>query len=271
MLQLLDTVEHFKKNQVIHGDLILANILIAQDMTLQVGDFGIANELPPGQDYISTFYGTPECMAPETLDGEHSYEADMWALGIIIKIRDSDFSFPAEATISSQAKELIKLILQTDPEKRPDFNQMQSHPFFQGYTPSSLSLLALQNNPQLSSAEKVTAKRSLDADGSEYPYHTTYPFISHKKPKFDACNSSKSLPFLPKSLVLEKPKHGHPRPSAQNKTANPLSQVALPAHPPIRIACPSPVEEATIIKSTSSQGPEPVPARRYNLQSYCKQ
>ncbi|KAJ9069113.1 Cell cycle serine/threonine-protein kinase cdc5/MSD2 [Entomophthora muscae] len=117
MLQLLDTVEHFKENRVIHGDLTLANILIAQDMTLQVGDFGIANELPPGQDYISTFYGTPECMAPGTLDGEHSYEADMWALGIIIKIRDSDFSFPAEATISSQAKELIKLILQTDPEK----------------------------------------------------------------------------------------------------------------------------------------------------------
>ncbi|KAJ9080165.1 Serine/threonine-protein kinase plk1 [Entomophthora muscae] len=225
-------------------------------MTLRVGDFGIANELPPGQDYISTFYGTPECMAPETLDGEHSYEADMWALGIIMyylligtlpfkvkysisdtfaKICDSDFSFPAEATISSQAKELIKLILQTDP----------------GYTPSSLSLLALQNNPQLSSVEKVTAKRSLDADGSEYSYHTTYPFISHKKLKFDA--------------VLENPKHGHPRLSAQNKTANPLSQVALPALPPIRITCPSPVEEATIIKSTPSQGPEPVPSRRYNL------
>ncbi|KAJ9079123.1 hypothetical protein DSO57_1038769 [Entomophthora muscae] len=113
---------------------------------------------------------------------------------------------------------------------------MQSHPFFQGYTPSSLSLLALQNNPQLPSVEKVTAKRSFDADGSDYSYHTTYPFISHKKPKFDA--------------VLEKPKHGHPRPSAQNKTANPLSQIALPAQPPIRIAWPSPVEEATIIKST---------------------
>ncbi|KAJ9069114.1 hypothetical protein DSO57_1021899 [Entomophthora muscae] len=147
---------------------------------------------------------------------------------------------------------------------------MRSHPFFQGYTPSSLSLLALPNNPQLPSVEKVTAKRSLDADGSEYSYHTTYPFISHKKPKFDAGNSSKSLTFLPKSFVLEKPKHGHPRSSAQNKTANPLSQVALPAQSPIRTACPSPLEEATIIKSTPSQGPEPMPSRRYNLRSYCK-
>ncbi|KAJ9079124.1 Cell cycle serine/threonine-protein kinase cdc5/MSD2 [Entomophthora muscae] len=40
MLQLLDTVEHFKENRVIHGDLTLANILIARDMTLQARDFG---------------------------------------------------------------------------------------------------------------------------------------------------------------------------------------------------------------------------------------
>ncbi|KAJ9064781.1 Cell cycle serine/threonine-protein kinase cdc5/MSD2 [Entomophthora muscae] len=42
MLQLLSAVEYFMKRNMIHRDLKLANIFVAEDMTLRIGDFGLA-------------------------------------------------------------------------------------------------------------------------------------------------------------------------------------------------------------------------------------
>ncbi|KAJ9064978.1 Serine/threonine-protein kinase plk1 [Entomophthora muscae] len=84
MLQILKAVAHLKKNQIIHRDLKLANIFIAEDMTLKIGDFGLAGK-PDSRDDRTIWCGTLNYIAPEVLDQEvHSYEVDMWALGIIM-------------------------------------------------------------------------------------------------------------------------------------------------------------------------------------------
>lgn len=84
-LQLLSAIEYFMQSSVIHRDLKLANVFIMDDMTLRIGDFGLAGRLEPGQDRKKTRCGTPNYTAPEVLDKDgHSYEVDMWALGVIM-------------------------------------------------------------------------------------------------------------------------------------------------------------------------------------------
>jgi polo-like kinase 1 len=106
-------------------------------MEIKIGDFGLATKLEFEGERKRTICGTPNYIAPEVLEGKagHSFEVDIWSLGVIIytliigkppfetndvkttyrKIRMNQYSFPTEATISEQAKDLIQKILNTDP------------------------------------------------------------------------------------------------------------------------------------------------------------
>ena len=54
-------------------------------MELKIGDFGLATKLDYDGEKKKTVCGTPNYIAPEVLDGGgHSYEVDIWAIGIII-------------------------------------------------------------------------------------------------------------------------------------------------------------------------------------------
>ena len=86
------------------------------------------------------------------MDGEkgHSYEVDIWALGVIIytliigkppfeakdvktiykRIKMNAWAFPENAKISEAAKDLISQILVLDPLKRPSLDQILTHDFF---------------------------------------------------------------------------------------------------------------------------------------------
>ncbi|KAI0230610.1 Cell cycle serine/threonine-protein kinase cdc5/MSD2 [Massospora cicadina] len=174
LLQLLSAIEYLMTCHVIHRDLKLANIFIAEDMTLRIGDFGLAGMLLEGQDRKTTRCGTPNYTAPEVLDQDgHSYEVDMWALGIItytlligvppfqtkgglkeiyLKIRTVDLHFPAEPKISEEAKDIVTMILRANPNERPNFQQVRDHPFFRAHTLTSLPekpLNLCQSSPTL--------------------------------------------------------------------------------------------------------------------------
>jgi serine/threonine protein kinase len=62
------------------------NILLGTKLEVKIADFGLAAKLKFIGERRSTICGTPNFMAPEQLDKKkgHSYEADVWALGIII-------------------------------------------------------------------------------------------------------------------------------------------------------------------------------------------
>ena len=173
IVQLVKALKYLHSHKVIHRDLKLGNLFLTDKMELKVGDFGLATKLDFEGERKRTVCGTPNYIAPEILEVKngHSFEVDIWSLGVIIytliigrppfetrdvkttyqKIKENKYSFPEQAIISEQAKNLISQILVLDPSKRPTLDKILSHEFFnQGTIPKLLPLSTLENVPSLS-------------------------------------------------------------------------------------------------------------------------
>lgn len=120
-------------------------------MEVKIGDFGLATKLEFDGERKRTICGTPNYIAPEVLEGKqgHSYEVDVWSLGVIIytliigkppfetsdvkttykRIRMNAYSFPENVPISDAARDLITKILNNDPSKRPNMDEILNHEF----------------------------------------------------------------------------------------------------------------------------------------------
>jgi serine/threonine protein kinase len=75
-------IDHAHKNKIIHRDLRPSNIIISEDGTAKITDFGTSawlNSVP----YASTRIGSPPYMAPEQFLGKASYASDIYSLGCI--------------------------------------------------------------------------------------------------------------------------------------------------------------------------------------------
>jgi len=151
VIQIVEALKYLHSNRIIHRDLKLGNMFLNDKMQIKLGDFGLATKLEFDGEKKRTVCGTPNYIAPEILDGNvgHSYQVDVWALGVIIytliigkppfettdikltykKIKECDFSFPDGAVISESAKDMISKILVFQPEKRLTLDEILVHPF----------------------------------------------------------------------------------------------------------------------------------------------
>jgi len=151
LLQVLDALKYMHSHRIIHRDLKLGNLFLTEKMEIKVGDFGLATKLEFEGERKRTVCGTPNYIAPEILEGKngHSYEVDIWSVGVILftivigkppfetsdvkatykKIKANSYSFPENCTISTECKNLIKAILNSDPSKRPKIEEIEKHPF----------------------------------------------------------------------------------------------------------------------------------------------
>ena len=172
--QIIQALIYLHSHRVIHRNLNLTNLLLADKMELKVGDFSIATELYYEGERKRTVCGTPDYIAPEILDVEkgHFYEVDIWSLGVVIytlligkppfeskdtkttykRIIKNAYTFPENAKLSEAAKDLIRQILVLDPSKRPCLEQILAHDFFhQGNSiPKLLPTSTLACTPSLS-------------------------------------------------------------------------------------------------------------------------
>ena len=152
LVQIIAAVKYLHAHRVIHRDLKLGNLFLTDKMELKIGDFGLATKLEFEGDRKRTICGTPNYIAPEILDGKqgHSYEVDVWALGVIIytliigkppfetsdvkttyrKIKMNAYTFPENVPISEPGKSLITKIFNLDPSKRPTLQEILEHGFF---------------------------------------------------------------------------------------------------------------------------------------------
>lgn len=82
-------LEHAHKNNVIHRDIKPENIMVAEDGTPKITDFGLARHLSPEEIRLTqpnTIMGTPLYMSPEQADGCCNISAltDVYSLGVVL-------------------------------------------------------------------------------------------------------------------------------------------------------------------------------------------
>ncbi|NXI63780.1 PASK kinase, partial [Anseranas semipalmata] len=83
--QIVSAVGYLHCRNILHRDIKDENIVIAEDFTIKLVDFGSAAYLEPGKLFY-TFCGTIEYCSPEVLSGQpyHGPELEMWSLGVTL-------------------------------------------------------------------------------------------------------------------------------------------------------------------------------------------
>lgn len=126
------------------------NLLLDNDKNIKIVDFGLSNLYKPGE-MLKTACGSPCYAAPEMIAGKHYHgvQVDIWSSGIILfacicgylpfedqntgvlykKILSGEFSTPNY--ISSEAKDFLRCVLNTNPDKRYTIEMIRNHPWYQ--------------------------------------------------------------------------------------------------------------------------------------------
>jgi polo-like kinase 1 len=164
--QIVEGTVYMHSQNVIHRDLKLGNLFLDRDLTVKIGDFGLATTVEYEGERKKTLCGTPNYIAPEILDrksGGHSFEVDVWSIGCIMytllfgrppfetsnidstyqRIRKNEYRMSSSVNVSEPARNLIRWMLAASPRDRPTVEQILTHEFFDGYTPLTLPRSAL--------------------------------------------------------------------------------------------------------------------------------
>lgn len=147
--QLIEAVEYIHNNKIAHRDLKPENLLLKQNKSIKIIDFGLSNH-NDGKNLLSTKCGSPSYASPEILRGYKydGFKTDIWSCGIILfamlcgflpfegkdnnilfqNIINGKINYPD--TLSINAKQIIKQMLKSNPEERISISKIKKTPFY---------------------------------------------------------------------------------------------------------------------------------------------
>ncbi|KAG0315771.1 hypothetical protein BGZ99_007265 [Dissophora globulifera] len=148
--ELATALAYLHRKHVIHRDIKPENLLLGTQGELKISDFGWSVHAPSSRR--KTMCGTLDYLAPEMVEGrDHSSQVDLWSLGVLcyeflvgnppfevldvdggrqstyVKIVKVDLHIPE--SVSSEAKDLIRKLLQRDPDHRLALERVLLHPW----------------------------------------------------------------------------------------------------------------------------------------------
>jgi 5'-AMP-activated protein kinase, catalytic alpha subunit len=148
--QLIGGIEYLHKLHIVHRDLKPENLLLTESNNIKIVDFGLSNTYKIDET-LKTACGSPCYAAPEMIAGKryNGLQVDIWSAGVILfamvcgylpfedsntsqlykKILAGDYHFPK--FISSEFKEFVKGILNTDPNSRLTIEDIRNNQWYQ--------------------------------------------------------------------------------------------------------------------------------------------
>jgi protein-serine/threonine kinase len=160
--QIISGVWYIHERKIVHRDLKLENLLLDRNRNVVITDFGFANRFEHrSDDLMQTSCGSPCYAAPELVISEGAYvgsAVDIWSCGVILYamlagylpfdddpanpdgdninllykyIVNTPLSFPDY--ISPEARDLLSIMLQPDPQRRADLSLVMQHPWLAPY------------------------------------------------------------------------------------------------------------------------------------------
>lgn len=142
MKQVISAIHYCHSKKIVHRDLKPENLLLDKDEAnpkIKIIDFGTSQTFRSDQQ-MSQKFGTPYYIAPEVLKKKYTEKCDIWSIGVVMyvllcgyppfngandkaiieSVLKGKFSLdePEWDEISSEAKDLVKRMLEYDPSKR---------------------------------------------------------------------------------------------------------------------------------------------------------
>lgn len=144
LYDVLGALKCLHDRNLIHLDIKLNNILIAQSGICKLGDFGIVTCIDR-LEKVQITDGDSRYMAPEVLNGIYTKSADIFSLGITLFELASYLELPGNGPLwhqlrqgqlpekylhgfSDELRNLINQMVSPDPSKRPEIHELLQYP-----------------------------------------------------------------------------------------------------------------------------------------------
>ncbi|KAF4967404.1 hypothetical protein FSARC_5044 [Fusarium sarcochroum] len=151
--QIISAISYCHSFNICHRDLKPENILISADLQIKIADFGMAALHQTDTHQLATACGSPHYAAPELLKNRQyrGDRADIWSMGVILfamlsatlpfddpdlrvmMARTKKGQYEMPGFLSPEAEDLIRRMLQVNPDRRITLKEIWRHPLVRKY------------------------------------------------------------------------------------------------------------------------------------------
>jgi predicted Ser/Thr protein kinase len=251
-----DALAYAHKNGIVHRDIKPANIMLLEDGTIRVADFGIARITESSKTATGTVLGTPYYMSPEQIAGKKvDGRADLFSLGVTLyELLTGEKPWKGGESIGT-------LLFQITSDPYPD--PVLARPDLPGGITAIIDK-ALKKNPDeryQTGTEMAEALRALLAGGPAAGQKPAPAATAPAAAPAPQPAAQQPVPATKPGAGIDMPKAetAQPKPAAQPQPA----QAPAPQPKPVPVQQPAPQpkpEPKPAVQPATAPAPKPAPA-----------